>query len=169
VIKISVSSRIKKPSSIYMYHLLYTRSFLYQCHQSNIKTPTLQQSLTIGVWSNNYTIEKWPFINVMPVFFTSIVYIWFFNHNKAVNHTPVNMRKCQIKLSLHVKIIQKERLCWKSVARKIWLYLCFDPLRQTVKQLDFNRYVQLSRWHRGNASDCGAWYPWFNSRLWKWF
>ena len=27
---------------------------------------------------------------------------------------------------------------------------------ETVKKLDLNRYVQLSRWSRGNASECGA-------------
>jgi len=36
-----------------------------------------------------------------------------------VKHTPVNMRNCQIQLSMHVKILQNKLICWKCVARKI--------------------------------------------------
>ena len=46
-----------------------------------------------------------------------------------MNPTPIEMWKCQIWLSMHVKILQIEQLCWKSVARKFsFVCLCFDPL-----------------------------------------
>ena len=38
---------------------------------------------------------------------TRIVCILLFNHIKAVKHTPVIIRNCQIKLSMHSKILQK--------------------------------------------------------------
>jgi len=43
--------------------------------------------------------------------------------------------------------------------------LFFDHYVETVKYLDFNPYVQLSKWSRGNASDWGARGPEFDSRL----
>jgi len=36
---------------------------------------------------------------------------------------------------------------------------------ELVKQIDFNRYVQLTRWPTSNTPDCGARGPRFNSRL----
>jgi len=47
---------------------------------------------------------------------------------QAVKNIPENMRNCQIKLSLHVKMLQKKWICWNYVARKFgFVYLRFDP------------------------------------------
>jgi len=48
-----------------------------------------------------------------------------------VKHTSRNMRNCQIELSMYLKILQKNIICWKCVARKFsFVYLLFDPLLQ---------------------------------------
>jgi len=60
---------------------------------------------------------------------TKINYILLFIHTKAVNPTPVNMRNCQISLSMHVKILQKK------CGPQIWLCLIiFQPI--ALKQLN---------------------------------
>ena len=43
--------------------------------------------------------------------------------------------------------------------------LYVDHYVETVKYLDFNLYVQLSRWSRGNASDWGSRGPGFDAQL----
>jgi len=40
---------------------------------------------------------------------------------------------------------------------------------ETVKQLDYNQYTQLTRWCRGNTSALGARAPGFNSWFWQGF
>ena len=88
---------------------------------------------------------------------TRIVYILLFNHIEAVNPTHINMRNCQIQLSIHVNITEKMTLL-KKCGMQIWLclFIIWAFNVDTVKQLNCNRNVQLTLWCRGNTSDCGA-------------
>ena len=62
---------------------------------------------------------------------------------------------------------------WKiDFVEKVWpanfvlfIYV-FTHYVETVKWFDFNRYIQLSQWSRGNASDCDASGTGFDSQLW---
>ena len=61
---------------------------------------------------------------------------------------------------MHGKILQKKTTSLQKCGPQIGcpFYVSAHYVK-TLKQLDFNRnnyYVQLTRWPRGNASDCGA-------------
>jgi len=67
---------------------------------------------------------------------------------------------------MHVKLLQK-----KGFVENVWpanlalfIYVSTHCI-ETVKWLDFNRYSQLTRWCRGNASALCARGPGFNPRL----
>ena len=67
------------------------------------------------------------------------------------------MRNCQIQLFMHVKILQKHVFVenvWPS-NQALFVYVSIYCV-ETVKQLDYNRYSQLTRWCSGNASALGA-------------
>ena len=71
---------------------------------------------------------------------------------------------------MHVLIVQKN--CFvKNVWPANWVLFIYIPTHYVKKnkELDFNRYLQLTRLARGNAPDCGARDPGFNSRLWQGF
>jgi len=51
-----------------------------------------------------------------------------------------------------------------------YLQCMFRPIAlKQLNNLTTTYYVQLSRWSRGNASDCGVRSPWFNYQLWQGF
>ena len=67
---------------------------------------------------------------------------------------------------MHVKILQKNVFVENVWPAKLALFV-YDSTHcvETVKWLDYNRYSQLTRWCRGNASALGAKGPVFNPRL----
>jgi len=76
------------------------------------------------------------------------------------------MRNCQIKLFLHVKILQKNAFVENVWPANLALFIYVSThCVETVKRLDYNRYCQLTRWCSGNASALGARGPGFNPRL----
>lgn len=83
--------------------------------------------------------------------------LFTFNHIQAVLTTPVNMKNCQIQLSMHVKILHT-----KTTVETVWpadlvLFINVSSHQaEPAKQLDFNQYAQLSRWTKGNSPDCGT-------------
>ena len=67
-------------------------------------------------------------------------------------------------------LISQKNDCLKYVASNLALFVyVYVHCAKTDTQLYFNRYFQLSRWPSGNALDCGARGPGFDSRLWQAF
>jgi len=60
-----------------------------------------------------------------------------FNHILSGNHTLVNMRNCQICLTMHVT---EKRLCFKYGPQISFVNISTNFV-ETVKQLHYNRYV----------------------------
>ena len=62
------------------------------------------------------------------------------------------MRNCQIQLFMLVKILQKNEFVenvWTANSA-LFIYVSTQCV-ETVKQLDYNRFSQLTRWCSGNA------------------
>ena len=80
-------------------------------------------------------------------------------------------------------MLSKEASCYIFMMSLVWRGRGSNPIPPvygantlttehpvTLKQLNsFKRYVQLSRWYSGIATDCGARVPGFNFRLWQGF
>ena len=89
--------------------------------------------------------------------------------------TPVNMKTIK-NIYLYMYIYTYTSITEKFTLLKhvllanfaLFVYVSTD-YAEPVKLLEFIRYVQLTRWSRGHASDWGARGPGFGSRLWKWF
>ena len=82
----------------------------------------------------------------------------------AVNPTSVNMRNCLLKYSEKTDLVEN---VWPANLR--WFVYVSTNYVETIKKLDSNRYVQLSRWSRVNATECGARGFVSESRLWQGF
>jgi len=80
-------------------------------------------------WHLSFNRHTYFCVFYITIVIDRIVYIPFYN-KWAVNPTSVNMKNCQIQLSVHVKILQKNYFLEKNVARKFsFVYLCFDLWR----------------------------------------
>ena len=80
------------------------------------------------------------------------------------------MRNCQIWLSMHVKILQKNEFVENVLPANQALFIFVSThCVETVKWLDYNHYLQLTRWCSGKAFALGARGPGFNSLLWQGF
>ena len=76
------------------------------------------------------------------------------------------MRNCQIKLFMHVKILQKNVFVENVWPANLALFVyVLTHCIETFKWLDYNRYSQLTRRCSGNASALGVRGPGFNPRL----
>ena len=76
------------------------------------------------------------------------------------------MRICQIQLFMHVKYYIKHVFVENVWPANLGLFIYVSTYCvETVKQPDYNRYSQLTRWCSGNASALGARCPGFNPRL----
>jgi len=77
------------------------------------------------------------------------------------------MRKCQIYLLMHVKIIEKNVFVenvWPANLAKMFINVSTHCVEK-VKWLAYNRDSQLTCWCSGNASALGARAPRFNPQL----
>ena len=76
------------------------------------------------------------------------------------------MRKCY-----YIVVYACNNITEKIICQNVWpansaLFICVSThCVETVKQLDYNRFSELTRWCRCYASDLGARGPGFNSRL----
>jgi len=105
--------------------------------------------------------------DTLPVSYRSgFFYIRHINHIKAVKLTPVNMRNCQIYLSMHVKYYRKKNELFEIVwpANSAMFIYILTHCVETVKFLDYNHHFKLTRWCKGNAYALGEEGPGFNSR-----
>jgi len=76
------------------------------------------------------------------------------------------MRNCQIKLFMHVKILQKNVFVENVWPANLALFVyVLTHCIETFKWLDYNRYSLLTRWCSGNAPALGVRGPGFNPRL----
>jgi len=84
--------------------------------------------------------------------FTSYILIIF----KQWNHTPVNMRNCQIELFMHVKILQKKMNLLKMCGPQIRLCLfTFRPIAS--KQLNSLTTLDTFSWLGGAVVTHSLW------------
>jgi len=76
------------------------------------------------------------------------------------------MRNCQIKLFLHVKILQKDAFVENVWPANLALFIyVLTHCVETVKWRYYIRCCQLTRWCSGNPSALGARGPGFNPRI----